>query len=259
MIDADQSGTIEVSEFIGPLSRWAHDSKTAPRFIKYNMLQTMHLQEDLFDMSIDCFNQLASRIDDLAFELQISRNASKQTTGMRSRETRDSPIGQPDIDEKKDHSKNHPEELDLDGASSETGSSASSGYSAQIGQSEIMDIDQPRPAYESPMLFPKKTKDSADVLATSQQNSLEFCIDIAIAKLEAKMESFLRKIKLPHHKRREPLVISPLASDKPGNGGIATPMHARRRNLHRALHHPDAFRSMSLGFEKVMIVIVFQV
>ena len=27
------------------LARWAHDSKTAPRFIKYNMLQSMHLQE----------------------------------------------------------------------------------------------------------------------------------------------------------------------------------------------------------------------
>ena len=27
------------AEFLGPLSRWAHDSKTAPRFIKYNLLQ----------------------------------------------------------------------------------------------------------------------------------------------------------------------------------------------------------------------------
>ena len=31
MIDVDNSGTIEASEFIGPLSRWVHDSKTAPR------------------------------------------------------------------------------------------------------------------------------------------------------------------------------------------------------------------------------------
>lgn len=52
MIDTDQSGTIEASEFIGPLSRWAHDSKTAPRFIKYNMLQSMQLQEDLYDMCV---------------------------------------------------------------------------------------------------------------------------------------------------------------------------------------------------------------
>lgn len=31
MIDLDGSGAIEAAEFIGPLSRWAHDSKTAPR------------------------------------------------------------------------------------------------------------------------------------------------------------------------------------------------------------------------------------
>eukprot|EP00435_Cladocopium_sp_Y103_P053322 s374_g17.t1 len=47
--DNDSSGTIEVAEFIGPLSRWAHDSKTAPRFIKYNLLQSINLQEDLYD------------------------------------------------------------------------------------------------------------------------------------------------------------------------------------------------------------------
>ena len=27
-----------------PRSRWAHDSKTAPRFIKYNMIQATHLE-----------------------------------------------------------------------------------------------------------------------------------------------------------------------------------------------------------------------
>ena len=72
MIDLDESGTIEVSEFIGPLSRWAHDSKTAPRFIKYNMLQTMHLQQDLYDLSVDCFNHLSSRIDDVAQQILVA-------------------------------------------------------------------------------------------------------------------------------------------------------------------------------------------
>ncbi|CAE7715655.1 Scn11a, partial [Symbiodinium pilosum] len=73
MIDIDQSGTIEVAEFIGPLSRWAHDSKTAPRFIKYNMIQTMHLQEDLYDLSVECFQKLAARIDDLADQFHLSK------------------------------------------------------------------------------------------------------------------------------------------------------------------------------------------
>ena len=31
------SGYINATEFIAPLSRWVHDSKTAPRFIKYNL------------------------------------------------------------------------------------------------------------------------------------------------------------------------------------------------------------------------------
>eukprot|EP00435_Cladocopium_sp_Y103_P028072 s65_g7.t1 len=69
MIDHDNSGTVEVDEFIGPLSRWAHDSKTAPRFIKYNMLQTMQLQQDLYDLSVACFDQLSARMDDLTEQL----------------------------------------------------------------------------------------------------------------------------------------------------------------------------------------------
>ncbi len=71
MIDTDQSGTIEASEFIGPLSRWAHDSKTAPRFIKYNMLQSMQLQEDLYDMCADCFKHLALQIDKVACDVEV--------------------------------------------------------------------------------------------------------------------------------------------------------------------------------------------
>ncbi|CAJ1340350.1 unnamed protein product [Effrenium voratum] len=71
MIDKDQSGTIEVSEFIGPLSRWAYDSKTAPRFIKYNLLQTMSLQEDLFDFTADGFMDLNNKLDFLANKVQI--------------------------------------------------------------------------------------------------------------------------------------------------------------------------------------------
>lgn len=45
--DTDGSGFIEPNEFIKPLSRWVHDSKTAPRFIKYNMLRIMQEQQEL--------------------------------------------------------------------------------------------------------------------------------------------------------------------------------------------------------------------
>ncbi|CAK8991513.1 Calcium-dependent protein kinase 1, partial [Durusdinium trenchii] len=70
MIDTDKSGTIEAAEFIGPLSRWAHDSKTAPRFIKYNMLQTMQLQEDLYEMCSDCFKHLALQVDQVHLDIR---------------------------------------------------------------------------------------------------------------------------------------------------------------------------------------------
>ena len=76
---ADQSGTIEAAEFIGPLSRWAHDSKTAPRFIKYNMLQTMQIQEDLYDMCADCFRHLALQIDKVGVEVKsISKKMARK-------------------------------------------------------------------------------------------------------------------------------------------------------------------------------------
>ena len=74
---ADNSGTIEAAEFIGPLSRWAHDSKTAPRFIKYNMLQTMQLQEDLYDMCADCFKHLSLQIDQVACDVKAVRKKGK--------------------------------------------------------------------------------------------------------------------------------------------------------------------------------------
>ncbi|CAE7198432.1 Scn11a [Symbiodinium natans] len=74
MIDQDRSGTVEVSEFIGPLSRWAHDSKTAPRFIKYNLMQTMNLQEELHEIVLEGFRQLAVRIDSLTVPAMVKEN-----------------------------------------------------------------------------------------------------------------------------------------------------------------------------------------
>jgi len=65
MIDADGSGAIEAAEFIAPLSRWVRDSKTAPRFIKYNLQQTMQTQEELLKMSQYGFAVMNQRIEEL--------------------------------------------------------------------------------------------------------------------------------------------------------------------------------------------------
>ncbi|CAJ1366526.1 unnamed protein product [Effrenium voratum] len=50
MIDTTREGFISAPEFIAPLSRWVHDSKTAPRFIKYN-LQTLRSNVELVQLS----------------------------------------------------------------------------------------------------------------------------------------------------------------------------------------------------------------
>lgn len=69
MIDADGSGSIAVEEFIVPLSRWVHDSKTAPRFIKYNLLRAMTQQEELLRFSHQNFNSMFERVDRMSLVL----------------------------------------------------------------------------------------------------------------------------------------------------------------------------------------------
>mmetsp|Transcript_32604 Transcript_32604/g.76120 ORF Transcript_32604/g.76120 Transcript_32604/m.76120 type:complete len:641 (-) Transcript_32604:213-2135(-) len=97
MIDVDNSGTIEASEFIGPLSRWVHDSKTAPRFIKYNMLQTMQLQEDLYNLSQHCFRDLSQRMETLSAGMTTATRLcafpAQQTSSQESQASQSSHLG----------------------------------------------------------------------------------------------------------------------------------------------------------------------
>jgi len=71
MIDTTGEGSIEASQFIAPMTRWVHDSKTAPRFIKYNMLRTLHQQEEFFNMSQDYLEALSCRMDLIAEKLGL--------------------------------------------------------------------------------------------------------------------------------------------------------------------------------------------
>lgn len=66
MIDITGEGEIKSEEFIAALSRWVHDSKTAPRFVKYNMQRALQMQDDLFKLNMESFQALAQRIDLLA-------------------------------------------------------------------------------------------------------------------------------------------------------------------------------------------------
>ena len=63
MIDSTGEGEIESQEFIAALSRWVHDSKTAPRFVKYNMLRSLQMQEYAFGIMQEQFDRLSARIE----------------------------------------------------------------------------------------------------------------------------------------------------------------------------------------------------
>ncbi|CAK9009860.1 unnamed protein product [Durusdinium trenchii] len=67
MIDSTEEGSIDLSQFIAPMTRWVHDSKTAPRFIKYNMMRTLHQQEELLNMC----EALSMRIDNIADHMGV--------------------------------------------------------------------------------------------------------------------------------------------------------------------------------------------
>ncbi|CAJ1431267.1 unnamed protein product [Effrenium voratum] len=81
MIDMEESGTLKVSDIIGPLSRWAHDSKTAPRFIKYNLMQSMQMQEELIQLSEERFDRLGCQVELLAAELRTGPRAKPSPWG----------------------------------------------------------------------------------------------------------------------------------------------------------------------------------
>ena len=63
MIDVKGEGEIDAAEFITPLTRWVSESRTAPRFIKYNMLRSLGQQEELYGLSRRCFELLDKRME----------------------------------------------------------------------------------------------------------------------------------------------------------------------------------------------------
>ncbi|CAL1125903.1 unnamed protein product [Cladocopium goreaui] len=233
MIDSDSSGTIEASEFIGPLSRWAHDSKTAPRFIKYNMLQTMHLQEDLIDLSADCFNELAARLDDLSRQLDLT----ERTAG---------PVSMtPTAEKVADLRRRVAESRD----SRESRSVSNSETDSETTQDVNDDLHQPNKSPQVPFFFATmKEEDFAETKETNamnhtQQKTLEFFLEETMRKLELKLDALLKdskkiKVLAKYPRRPQPQRMSPRASD----GAIT----ATRLRANRAALHPEAFRSMYL-------------
>lgn len=85
MIDVEGTGHLSAKDFIGPLSRWVRDSKTAPRFVKYNLMRMMERHES-FAKTVDLrFEHLARTLDEMfdefrcTFQRTDSRSSSKES------------------------------------------------------------------------------------------------------------------------------------------------------------------------------------
>eukprot|EP00931_Biecheleriopsis_adriatica_P055925 TRINITY_DN33153_c0_g1_i1.p1 TRINITY_DN33153_c0_g1~~TRINITY_DN33153_c0_g1_i1.p1 ORF type:complete len:599 (+),score=91.67 TRINITY_DN33153_c0_g1_i1:63-1859(+) len=92
MLDSDCSGDIERDEFIGALVRWKHESKSASRFVKYNMERSLRNEDELLKMQ----EFLASRCRSMEKSLQMlcdearaSLMMDRAVSGATSRQTTD--------------------------------------------------------------------------------------------------------------------------------------------------------------------------
>jgi len=247
MIDSDGSGTIEAAEFIGPLSRWAHDSKTAPRFIKYNMLHTMHLQEDMIELSAECFNELSARLDDLSRQLQ--REPARTSMAVPAAPT--TPI----VPREKLGAIRRRVAESTDSRSdfnSETGSELMQEVALDLvplkdEPEDEEELQQPNRSVQVPIFFAPKledcaetnTKNETNTMNRTQQTTLEFFLEETMRKLELKLDALLqdsKKIQLLAKFPRRSQRMSP-----------ATPAsRLRGATGSRPGLHPEAFRSMYL-------------
>lgn len=72
MIGVKGTGQVSPEEFIQPLSRWVHESKTANRFVKYNVMRTMHQNDELRAFTSAKFDALNLQIQRIASSLGLS-------------------------------------------------------------------------------------------------------------------------------------------------------------------------------------------
>lgn len=80
MLDEDKSGSIDADEFVTTLSRWRHESKTAARFVKYNMLHSMNIQNKHTE-------DLQTIMDEIRSKKQVKQTASEADTTSRQEGT----------------------------------------------------------------------------------------------------------------------------------------------------------------------------
>mmetsp|Transcript_34942 Transcript_34942/g.75435 ORF Transcript_34942/g.75435 Transcript_34942/m.75435 type:complete len:279 (+) Transcript_34942:1-837(+) len=193
------------------------------------MLQTMHLQEDLIDLSADCFNELAARLDDLSRQLDLT----ERTAG---------PVSMtPTAEKVADLRRRVAESRD----SRESRSVSNSETDSETTQDVNDDLHQPNKSPQVPFFFATmKEEDFAETKETNamnhtQQKTLEFFLEETMRKLELKLDALLqdsKKIQLLAKFPRRSQRMSP-----------ATPAsRLRGATGSRPGLHPEAFRSMYL-------------
>ncbi|CAE8648494.1 unnamed protein product [Polarella glacialis] len=87
MLDQDGGGSISPDEFKNALSRWLHDSKTATRFVKYNVMQ-MSTEQGMIRGQV---HDLTQKFDKLLLHLaehDLGLNSSKRITKLQRSSTR---------------------------------------------------------------------------------------------------------------------------------------------------------------------------
>lgn len=80
MLDEDKSGTIDPNEFVSTLNRWKYESKTAARFIKYQLLKNMQEQEETKQMLMAQMEVLFFRMETLARIVSERQGSSKSSS-----------------------------------------------------------------------------------------------------------------------------------------------------------------------------------
>lgn len=95
MLDEDTSGSIDADEFVTTLSRWRHESRTAARFVKYNMQHSLATQEAMMEKIGDLEKQLkylnyaASQRAEKVETVHDRPNGMLQASNWRSVDSRD--------------------------------------------------------------------------------------------------------------------------------------------------------------------------
>ncbi|CAK9059435.1 unnamed protein product [Durusdinium trenchii] len=263
MIDRDQSGTIEVAEFIGPLSRWAHDSKTAPRFIKYHMLQTMQMQEDLWELSVECFNQLNTKIEALAGRMAGEYPAAEgppksremSFEGAAPSEEVMTHIGS--LDSRASQGSHITEtmmsmdvsgnvKVQLDGFDSVLSPSASPVVTKETAPREM--LDQPKASPDPDLWAPKSTEQQF----REKSSVLEGLLESAMSKLEGKLvtRSIEEDLLLESRGRRHELLASP-----EGHNALSEAIGKPKSKKKGKILHPEAFRNMYMDRGKRLSLI----